>query len=60
MLRGEKLSGPDMAKMLLTAHAGGRLDNYIAKRSPPMVIYLSAEGKLLVHFGGERRGGRKK
>ena len=27
MLRGEKLSGADMAKLLLAAHADGRLDN---------------------------------
>jgi PIN like domain len=60
MLRGEKLSAEDMAKMLLAAYAHGRLDNFIAKRTPPMIIYLKPDGQLHVHFGGERRGGRKK
>jgi len=60
MVRGEKLSGADMTKMLLAAHADGRLDNYITKRIAPMVIYLTAPGQLTVHYGGERRGGRKK
>src|SRR5438128_1543570 len=43
MLRGEKFSGADMGKMLVAAHAGGRLDNYIAKRVVPMVIYLTPD-----------------
>jgi hypothetical protein len=60
MLRGEKLSAEDMAKMILAAHANGRLDNYIAKRTPPMILYLNVAGQLHVHLGGERRGGRKK
>lgn len=60
MLRGEKLSGADMAKMLLAANTDGRLDNFIGKRVAPMVIYLVAPAQLTVHFGGERRGGRKK
>jgi hypothetical protein len=60
MLRGEKLSAADMSKMLLAAHANGRLDNYIAKRTAPMIIYLKPDGQLLVHFGGGRRGGRRK
>ena len=60
MLRGEKLSAEDMSKMLLAAYADGRLDNYIAKRAPPMIIYLSPDGQLRVHLGGERRGGRRK
>ena len=60
MLRGEKLSAEDMAKMLLAAHASGRLDNFIAKRTPPMILYLPPDGQVRVHFGGERRGGRKK
>lgn len=60
MLRGEKLSGADMTSMLLAACADGRLDNFIRKRLPPMVIYLSSPAQLTVHFGGERRGGRKK
>jgi len=59
MLRGEKLSAADMSKMLLAAHANGRIDNFIAKRTPPMIIYLKPDGQLHVHFGGERRGGRK-
>jgi hypothetical protein len=29
----------DMAEMLLAVHKGGRLNNYIAKRLAPMVIY---------------------
>src|SRR5262245_42389385 len=32
MLRGERLSAEDMSKLMLAAHAYGRLDNYIAKR----------------------------
>lgn len=60
MIRGEKLSAEDMAKMLLGAHAQGRLDNYIAKRSPPMILYLTPDGQIRTHMGGERRGGKKK
>jgi hypothetical protein len=60
MVRGEQLSAEDMAKLLLTAHAQGRLDNYIAKRTPPMIRYLNPDGRLHTHLGGERRGGRKK
>ena len=59
MLRGEKLSAEDMSKLLLGAHAHARLDNYITKRAPPMIIYLTADGRLQTHLGGERRGGRK-
>lgn len=59
MIRGEKLSAADMAKLLLDAYARRRLDNYIAKRSPPMILYLNADGRLQTHLGGERRGGRK-
>jgi hypothetical protein len=32
----------------------------IVKRPPPMIIYLSPDGQLQTHLGGERRGGRKK
>lgn len=60
MLRGEKLSADAMAKMLLDAHAAGRMDNYITKRRPPMILYLTADGRLTTHFGGERRGGTRK
>ncbi len=60
MLRGEKLSADAMARMLLDAHAAGRLDNYITKRRPPMILYLTVHGRLTTHFGGERRGGPKK
>lgn len=60
MLRGEKLSAHAMAKMLLDAHVAGRLDNYITKRRPPMILYLTADGRLTTHFGGERRGATKK
>ena len=60
MLRGEKLSAEDMSKLLLVASADGRLDNYIAKRMPPMILYLNPDGQLRVHFGGERRGGQRK
>ena len=60
MVRGERLSAEDMAKLLLAAHAQGRLDNYIAKRTPPMILYLNPDGRLHTHLGGERRGGRKK
>lgn len=60
MLRGEKLSAEDMSKMLLAAYADGRLDNFIAKRVRPMIIYLNPDGQLRLHVGGARRGGRKK
>jgi PIN like domain len=60
MVRGEKLSAVDMSKLLLTAYAHGRLDNYILKRIPPMIIYLNPDGRLQTHLGGGRRGGRKK
>jgi hypothetical protein len=60
MIRGEKLSAEDMSKLLLAAHARSRLDNYIATRTSPMIIYLSPDGQLRTHLGGERRGGRKK
>ena len=43
----------------LAAHAQQRLDNYIAKRTAPMIIYLSAYGQLRTHLGGERRGNKK-
>ena len=59
MIRGEKLSAQDMSKLLLAAHAQGRLDNYIAKRAPPMILYLHADGRLQTHLGGERRGGAR-
>jgi hypothetical protein len=60
LVRGERLSAEDMSKLLLTAHAHGRLDNYIAKRTPPMIVYLNADGQLQTHLGGERRGSKKK
>jgi hypothetical protein len=60
MIRGEKLSAEDMSRLLLAAHAQDRLDNYIAKRTPPMILYLNPDGQLQTHLGGERRGGRKK
>jgi predicted nuclease of predicted toxin-antitoxin system len=46
--------------MLRAAHADARLDNYLAKRSAPMVVYLTPPAQLAVHFGGQRRGARKK
>jgi hypothetical protein len=60
MVRGEKLSADDMAQIILDAHRNGRLDNFISKRMPPMVIYVAASSVLRLHFGGERRGGKKK
>jgi len=60
MVRGDKLSAEDMARMLLAAHANGRLDGYIAKRLSPLIIHLHTGGRLEVWYGGERRGGRKK
>jgi hypothetical protein len=60
MIRGEKLSAEDMSRMLLGAHAHDRLDNYIAKRLSPMILYLNPDGRLHTHFGGARRGGQKK
>lgn len=60
MIRGDKLSAEDMSKLLLTAYAHGQLDNYIAKRVAPMIIYLNSNGGLRVHVGGERRGGQTK
>lgn len=38
MLRGERLSADAMLAILLGAHANGRMDNYIAKRRPPMIL----------------------
>jgi hypothetical protein len=49
-----------MSKLLLTAYAHRRLDNYVAKRTPPMILYLNADGQLRTHVGGERRGAKKK
>lgn len=60
MVRGERLSAEDMSKLLLAAHVHGRLDNYITRRTPPMILYLNPDGQLQTHLGGERRGGRKK
>jgi hypothetical protein len=60
MIRGERLSADDMAKLLLAAHAHGRLDNYIAKRTAPMILYLNADGQLHTHLGGQRRGARRR
>jgi hypothetical protein len=58
MIRGDRLSSDDMSKLLLNAHAGGRLDRYITKRTPPMILYATADGRLQTHLGGERRGGK--
>jgi hypothetical protein len=60
MIRGEKLSAEDMSSMLLAVHAKGRLDNYISKRMPPMILYVTADGRLQTHLGGERRGAKKR
>ncbi len=49
-----------MSRALLAAHANGRLDNYINKRTRPMIIYLNADGQLHAHEGGVRRGAWKK
>ena len=59
MVRGDRLSAEQMAGMLLTAHAGG-LDDYIYKRTTPMVIHLYPDGHYKPRHGGERRGGQKK
>jgi len=60
MVRGDRLSAEEMARMLLTAHAGGRLDAFISKRATPMVLHLRPDGRYDVRHGGERRGGHKK
>jgi hypothetical protein len=60
MVRGDRLSADDMARMLLAAHANGKLDGFIAKRVAPMIIHLQADGRFEVRHGGERRGGQKK
>lgn len=60
MVRGEKLSGADLESILSAAYAGGRLDNFIAKRTRPMIVYLTRSGQLSVQEGGARRGGQKK
>jgi hypothetical protein len=60
MLRGDRLSADDMAEMLLAAHGAGRLDAFIAKRQRPMILYVHPRGRITVHLGGERRGGRKR
>lgn len=60
MVRGVRLTAEDIANTLLAAHADGRLDNFIDKRVRPMIIYVHPNGRIEVHEGGERRGGRKK
>ncbi|HEX4421908.1 MAG TPA: hypothetical protein VH165_28545 [Kofleriaceae bacterium] len=60
MVRGDRLNAEEMARMLLAAHAGGRLDDFIAKRTTPMVIQLRTDGRYEVTHGGERRGGQRK
>lgn len=60
MVRGDKLSAEDMSRLLLAAHSKGRLDNYIAKRTPPMILYLNPAGQIQTHLGGDRRGSRRK
>jgi len=59
MVRGDKLSAEDMARMLLLAHANERLDSFIAKRVAPMIIHLHPDGRFEIRHGGERRGGKK-
>jgi hypothetical protein len=59
-IRGAKLNAEALVSLLLRAHAGGRLDAYIAKRIPPMIIHLQADGALSATEGGERRGARRK
>ena len=51
MVRGNRLSAEEIARMLLTAHAGGRLDDFISKRVTPMVIHLHPDGHFEVREG---------
>jgi hypothetical protein len=60
MIRGAKLNAEALANLLLEAYAAGRLDAYILKRVPPMIIHLQADGTLSLAEGGERRGGKRK
>lgn len=59
-IRGAKLNAEALVALLLGVHARGRLDAYISKRVPPMIIHLQPDGGLSAVEGGERRGGQRK
>jgi hypothetical protein len=59
MVRGPKLTGDAIVRILLERHANGRLDMFISKRRPPMVLHLQPTGALRVAEGGGRRGGHR-
>jgi hypothetical protein len=59
MIRSEQpLSAADMAATLIRIRA--RLENYISKRIPPMIIFVRPDGDIELKEGGERRGGKQK
>lgn len=59
MLRSEKpLSAEDMAGAMIRVRE--RLENFIAKRIPPMIIYVRPDGDIELKEGGVRRGGKKR
>lgn len=59
MIRSEHpLSAADMAAALIRVRA--RLEHYISKRAPPMVIFIRPDGDIELKEGGERRGGKQK
>ncbi len=59
MIRGEQpLSAADMAATLIRVRT--RLEHYIRKRMPPMIIFVRPDGDIELKEGGARRGGKQK
>lgn len=59
MLRSEQpLSAADMAAMLTRVRP--RLEHFIGKRIPPMIIFVRPDGDIELKEGGARRGGKQK
>ena len=58
VIRGHHLTMVAMANALISAH--NRLKVFIPKRERPMVIYVFPDGRIQLHEGGERRGGKKR
>jgi hypothetical protein len=59
MIRSEQpLSAADMAATLIRVRV--RLEHYIRKRIPPMIIFVRPDGDIELKEGGARRGGKPK
>lgn len=59
MLRGDHpLSAADMAATLIRIRM--RLEHFIHKRVPPMIIDVRTDGDIELKEGGERRGGKRR